>query len=112
MRFGRRIALVCAVVITCAMCSACADPAISRESGCHDEVQEVAGVIRPETSGLSCAQIKKLIEVQPSDPGGFLVIGEEPHRLWKCRIYVPKKSKVSLGCTHHQEHFSVIGETG
>jgi hypothetical protein len=114
MKRGRRIATVCAVVVACALCSACAEPAISQESGgCHEEVQRTAGVIQPETSGLSCAQIKKLIEVQPSEPGGFLLSGDEPHRTWKCRIYVPQKSKVLLGCTHHQKHFSVVkGDTG
>lgn len=107
MGFSRNIALVCAVLVICAICSACADPAMS-SGGCQEEVQKVAGVIRPETSGLSCAQVKELVEVRPSEPGGFLAISEEPHGLWKCRVYVPKKSKILLGCTHHQEHFDII----
>lgn len=113
MRFGRRIAVICAVVVACATCSACADPAMSMESsGCHEEVQGIAEMIRPETSGLGCAQIKKLIEVRPSEPGGFVAIGEEPHRLWKCQVYVPKKSRVLLSCTHHQEHFGIVKDAG
>ena len=72
----------------------------------------MAGVIRPETSSLNCGQIKELIEVRPSEPGGFLAISEEPHGLWKCRVYVPKKSKILLGCTHHQDHFDIVKAAG
>jgi len=107
MRFGRSIILVCAVLLACVTCSACGASAMS-SGGCREEVQGVVGVIRPETSSLSCAQIKKLIEVRPNEPGGFVVIGEEPRRLWKCEVYVPKKSRVLLSCTHHQEHFSIV----
>jgi hypothetical protein len=112
MRIGRTIAVICSAVIACSLCGACADPAVSSGSGgCREEVQGVGGKIRPETSGLSCARIKHLIEVRPSEPGGFVAIGEEPHRLWKCRVYVPKKSRVLLGCRHHEKHFSVVRGT-
>lgn len=111
MRFGRNIILICAVLVVCVTCSACGASAMSSGS-CREEVQGVAGVIRPETSSLSCAQIKELIEVRPSEPGGFVAIGEEPHRLWKCQVYVPKKSRVLLSCTHHQENFGIVKNAG
>jgi hypothetical protein len=101
--------LVGAASAVCIAGSACASSAVpARSSGCREEVHGIAGKIFPETSGLSCAQIKKLIEVRPSGSRGFVAIGEHPRGLWRCQVHRPDKTGVLLRCTRRRQRFSVV----
>lgn len=87
-------------------CGCATNPA--RAAGCQESVSGVPGQIHPETSGLTCAGIRELIEIRPSTPEGFLTIGEHPHRLWKCRLYRAEGNAVLMRCRHHRERFSLV----
>jgi len=108
-----KIGLVCATLVACATTSACAgSPEASLSQGCHEEIWEgVGGLVRPETSDLTCAAIKKLIEFRPSEPQRYLVMGESPHIRWKCRLNSAQGHVVLLRCIHHRKHFSVVKST-
>lgn len=112
MKSRMKIAVICAVVVSCATATACAGSSVSGESGgCRQDVRGVAGVIHPETSELRCAVINELIYAIPSEPQGYLVEGESPDLLWKCRLYAAKGHSVLLSCSHHQKHFSVVKDS-
>lgn len=84
-------------------------PSIQEElsGGCQHRIRGVATVIRPETSRLSCVAIHKLIFGIPSEPQSYLIMGEAPHLLWKCRFYGVKSGPVLLQCQHHERRFSI-----
>jgi hypothetical protein len=92
----------------------CADPAtlVEDTSGCRQEVRGEAGVIRPETSRLSCAAIDEMLFGIPSEPQAYSILGESPRLLWKCRLYPASAQRVLLRCQHHKWHFTVVRARG
>lgn len=103
------ISLTLAVAV-CVVADACAGSPVSEESGgCGMDLHGVAGVIRPESSDLTCETIKDdLLDAIPSKPQSFVIIGSSPHLLWKCQLYAAKTHPVLLQCSHHRKHFSVV----
>ena len=92
----------------------CANPAtlVEGTSGCRQEVRGEAGVIRPETSRLSCAAINEMLFGIPSEPGPYSILGESPRLLWKCRLYPASAQRVLIDCQHHKRHFAVVRARG
>jgi hypothetical protein len=89
-------------------CAGAAPPVLGESHGCATVIHGVAGMVRPEISSLSCAAIRQLIYALPSEPQRFLLEGESPSLLWKCRLYSAKRHALLLGCEHHRKHFSVV----
>jgi hypothetical protein len=113
MRFGRKIGLICVVLVASVTSSACAGSPMLREpGGCGMLIRGVTGVVRPESSNLTCAAVKEIIDSVPSKPQKYLVISESPHLLWKCQLYPVKAQGVLLRCAHRQKHFSIVKDTG
>lgn len=114
-RFLRSISVFIAAIMVCAVGDACAGSPglVGTSGGCHEEIWEgVPGLVRPETSTLTCTAVKKLIKFRPSEPQSFLVSDELSKLRWKCQLYPAKGHSVLLRCTHHQKHFSVVKDTG
>jgi len=76
-------------------------------AGCDQTVLGAEGVIRPETSGMNCRQIKQMITAVPAEPGGYLVESPITGRLWKCHRNEPHSRRPLLRCELHAAHFSV-----
>lgn len=77
-------------------------------SSCQREYAGATGVDMPETSRLSCASINNLTSSSPSEPEAFLIRGDSPRLLWKCRFFGAEARRVVLRCEHDQRHFSII----
>jgi hypothetical protein len=75
--------------------------------GCAQVVHDVPGRVVPETSGMSCAAIKRMIQAAPSEPGGYLLEGPSGV-LWKCRLYRPSSPRLLLRCAYKAHRFSVL----
>ena len=90
------------------MLGGCGDAVSADASGCRETVQGVDGMVMPETSGLSCMEIKKIIELRPSSPGGFLAIASSPHMVWKCDVMPGNSRELLLRCRHHRRAFTVM----
>lgn len=88
----------------------CGDPPtpVGDTSGCRQEVLGEAGVIRPETSRLSCTAINRMIDSIPSEPQAYLLQGEAPRLLWKCRFYGTEQGSVLLRCENDKRYFSIV----
>src|SRR4051794_24585312 len=87
---GKKLVSVIVVSIAAGtLITACADPMTiaGGGSGCRGEFRGVTGVNRPQTSDLSCADINQLTFGVPSEPQGYLITGDSPHLLWKCRYF-------------------------
>lgn len=111
MRFLRITSVLIAAIMVCVWSDACAgSPAlVGTAGGCHEEVWErVPGLVRPETSNLTCTAIKELIKFRPSEPQGFLVSDESSNLRWKCRLYPAKGHLVLLRCARRRRHFSIV----
>lgn len=89
----------------------CGDPSAlvgGNTSGCRQEVLGEAGVIRPETSRMSCTAINKMFDSIPSEPQAFLMQGESRLLLWKCRFYGTDQGSVLIRCESDKRHFSIV----
>jgi hypothetical protein len=86
---------------------ACGGSVSADYSGCNEVVEGVQGTVRTETSGLSCQEIKGIIEVRPPTPGAYVTEPASPKRTWKCRIFDVERSSVLLRCHDHAARFAV-----
>jgi hypothetical protein len=86
---------------------ACGGTVSADYAGCNEVVERVQGTIRTETSGLSCQEIKAIIEVRPPTPGAYVTETASPKRTWKCRIFDVQRSPVLLRCHDHAARFAV-----
>jgi hypothetical protein len=86
---------------------ACGGTVSADYSGCNEVVEGVQGTIRTETSGLSCQEIKDIIEVRPPTPGAYLRGTASPKRMWKCRIFDVERGPVLMRCHDHAGRFTV-----
>ncbi len=87
-----------------------AETAAGGATGCRTEFDGVTGVDRPETSGLSCDDIDRLIDTMPSEPETFLTSGDSPRLLWKCKFYGTEGQRVLFWCEHDNRHFRITKE--
>lgn len=111
MRFRPIVNLITLGLSLSVLFGGCADPSALVEggtSGCRQEVLGKAGVIRPETSRLSCTAINEMIDSFPSEPQAYLIQGESPPLLWKCRFYGTEQGSVFLRCENDKRHFSIV----
>lgn len=86
-RFG--VASVLGVAALSLMSAGCGtDAAVAGDGGCGLAVRGHAATIKPRSSGMSCAQISRMIPGLPAEPGGFLL--EDLNRknvFWHCHLY-------------------------
>lgn len=76
--------------------------------GCVMTVRGREAQIRPETSRLSCLDIRGLVTSLPVHPGRFSIVGGEPRVLWNCRYFGVRAGLIVLRCNHHRSlHFSL-----
>lgn len=112
MSIRRTASLIIVGVLLGVLLVACAE--LERPVGdvpnCRREIRGVTGVIRPETSKLSCAVIDELTFGLPAEPQAYLIGGESPGMNWKCRYYSPAAKSVLLRCSYRQKHFSIVKE--
>jgi hypothetical protein len=78
------------------------------DRGCDQEILGVAGTIRPETSGMTCRQIRRMNS--GVSPGGAPYFVESPFtgRLWKCRTRGSRPTAPLLRCERNERRFSII----
>jgi hypothetical protein len=98
------IAAVAAAAVLAAGCSASA----ATDIGCDQIVLGVAGTIHPETSGMTCRQIRRMNS--GVSPGGAPYWVESPFsgRLWKCRTHGSRPMAPLLRCEVGERRFSII----
>jgi len=77
---------------------------------CRRDIRGVTGVIRPETSKLTCTEIDSLTFGLPAEPESYLIEGDSPGMHWKCRFRLPEEQAVLLRCVYRQKHFSIVDE--
>ena len=96
------------IVALAALALGCGSSAAARATGCDQIVLETAGKIRPETSGMSCGQIKEM--VTSISPGGQPYLFESPFtgKLWKCRARGSRPTAPLLRCELNAARFSIL----
>ncbi len=67
----------------------------------------VVGQIRPESSKLTCSEIKGLIGARPPAPETYVIM-EPSQRQWKCHLPSPGEGELLMLCKHHRMQFSVV----
>jgi hypothetical protein len=88
MKLRRTIGAVVAVLAVGSAASACAGSDALREpGGCETLIRGTIGIVRPESSKLTCATVKRIIGSIQSKPQKYVVISESPHLLWKCQLF-------------------------
>lgn len=113
--FRRTVSLLTVGVALSVLLTGCPDPsevAGVGVTGCQREISGVTGVIRTETSKLSCAEINKLVSSIPGEPDNYLIEGDSPRLFWKCRYYGTKAGPVLLRCQNGKRHFSIVKKSG
>jgi len=110
MLFRRIVSLITVSVASGVLFAGCPDPRtlVGGGSGCRQEIRGVTGVIRTETSKLSCADINNLTSGIPSEPEAYLIEGDSPRLFWKCRFYGTDMGSLLLRCQHDKRHFSIV----
>jgi hypothetical protein len=88
-RFGVAGALAIAILVL-ATVGCGANVAGAEIGGCDLGVREHAATLKPRSSGMSCAQIDRMIGGLPAEPGGFL-LGDlnQKNVYWHCHLYAP-----------------------
>jgi hypothetical protein len=107
-RFDSRC-LLAILAATVAAALATAGPASAAAPGrCEQIILDVAGEIRPETSGMTCRQIKRMNTGVA--PGGAPYLLESPFtgRFWTCRTRGPRRKAPLLRCELGNRHFSIV----
>ena len=89
---------------TAASMAAPESPAVS---GCRQDVESAPGKILPETSELTCSQIKQLIAFAPAEAGKYLLEGGSGGPQWQCQKFGPG-SKHLLECSYQKRHFAIL----
>jgi predicted small secreted protein len=110
-RFRRIVSLITVGVASSVLLAGCPDPnevAGVGVTGCQRKISGVTGVTRPETSKLSCAAINNLVSSIPSEPENYLISGDSPRLLWKCRFYGTEQGSVLLRCENDKRHFGIV----
>jgi hypothetical protein len=76
---------------------------------CAQTVLDVEGRIDPESSGLTCDEVKQVVGGGvPATPGGYLIEATEPRATWKCHIYPSSGTSPDLlACSHGVKSFAV-----
>jgi hypothetical protein len=105
---GRTMAGFCVAIMAIAL-AACGSvgPAEAGTNPCEEVVEGVGGKIVPKTSGLSCTDIKALIELRPPEPGRFSAMAPEGGDWWKCNIGPPKVDQLII-CRQGRRYFAVV----
>jgi hypothetical protein len=105
-----RLPLALLLVAALAAPTALSGPAsaAATRSGCKQIVLGVAGMIRPESSGLTCRQIKRMNEAV--SPGGtpYLVESPDTGLYWKCRTRGSRPAAPLLRCEREGHRFSIV----
>ncbi len=97
------------LAVTIAAAVATAGPAGAAAPGrCDQIVLGVAGKIRPESSGMTCRQIKRMNTGVA--PGGAPYLLESPFtgRFWKCRTRGTRPKAPLLRCELGSRRFSIV----
>ena len=76
--------------------------------GCDQTVLGTAGKIRPETSGMSCRQIKEMIVGISPDSRPFLTESPISGKFWKCRGRGNRPTGPLLRCELNAARFSIL----
>ncbi len=87
--------------------TACGSQAAA-DSPCGQMVLETAGKIRPESSGMTCRQIKEMIIATPPDSSPYLQESPFTGRNWKCRGRGDRPTGPLLRCELGEAHFSIV----
>jgi len=103
----KRGLLIVAVALAVVVVAGCGSGAAADDGGCDQSVRGVAGVIHPETSKLSCSEIRSIIQFIPTTPGAFIVESKAPRLSWDCVLY-GRSSQTLIRCHRPRRAFSVI----
>jgi hypothetical protein len=109
MRYKPIVSLIAVGLSSTLLLAGCADPATlaGGGSGCQRQFTGVTGVVQPETSSLSCADINHLFSAIPSKPESFLIQGDSPRLFWKCTFY-GVDGPIILRCAYEKRRFSIV----
>lgn len=107
-RSDSRFLLAVGAALVAAALSAPGATGAAAPGGCEQIVLDVAGKIRPETSGMTCRQIKRMNTGVV--PGGAPYLLESPFtgRFWKCRTRGPRPKAPLLRCELDGRRFSIV----
>jgi hypothetical protein len=97
------------LVIMAVVLAACGSvgPAQAGTNRCEEVVAGVRGKIVPKTSGLSCTEIKALIELRPPNPGRFSTMPPQGGSWWKCDIDLRRAERL-LTCHSDRRYFTIV----
>jgi hypothetical protein len=97
------------LIIMAVILAACGSvgPAEAGTNPCEEVIEGVQGKIVPRTGGLSCTEIKALIELRPPTPGRFSTMSPQGGGWWKCDIS-PQRPKRLLTCHNGRRYFTVV----
>jgi len=82
--------------------------ATASSPGCDQTVLGTAGKIRPESSGISCRQIKEMIFAIPPDSRPYLQESPLTGKFWKCRGRGNRPTGPLLRCELNATRFSIL----
>lgn len=103
-----RVGAGLAVSIAMLLSAACSGGAVTAKTGtCDQVVRGVDGRIYPETSRLTCEQIKAVIEVAPAAPGSFNAMAVNSNVRWMCHLFPKSAVRVLISCQHMDRQFAV-----
>lgn len=71
-------------------------------------VRGIDARVAPESSRLSCRQIREGIQGLPAESGAFGLGSPSLHGLWNCHLFLPAKNGVLLSCSRHGDRFSLV----
>jgi hypothetical protein len=110
-RHGQLLAATAIALVVAATIAGCGgnSPLGFADRGCAQIVLGVQGRVVPETSGLTCAGVKRVIGVGvPATPGGYLIGTREPRVFWKCHKYPSKGTSTDLiSCSRGGRSFAI-----
>lgn len=107
-RVSTILVLGCALLLVLVVPACGQEATKSRADPCAETILEVDGRIEPETSEMTCGEIKHMISSVPVSPGGYLMTAGTPPKRWKCHRY-PSVGTSSdlLTCVRGDARFAV-----
>jgi hypothetical protein len=102
--------LLVGLVLSLGICGGCGAQGSSAQADpCAQTVLEVEGRIAPESSGLTCAGVRRQLQGGvPATPGNYLFASGKPKVTWKCHLYPSSgDSRNLITCRSGKKQFAI-----
>lgn len=97
-----------ALLVALAALALHAGGASARTPGCDQTILGTAGVIRPESSGMSCRRIKEMVTSVSPGPQPYLFESPFTGNYWKCLARSNRSTGPLLRCELKAKRFSIV----